>query len=160
MTVDARDVESYADLLTTFQPRPIRGEREAAHVTSLIDTLTDLPRLSEGQREFVGLVGQLLYDWEAEHEEPIEVSPREIVHSLLEDNGLRQVDLVGPVFPSASAVSDFLAGRRPLSYDRVRKLATFFHVSPAVFYPARGAIAFSNAHDNTVEMVPEHKSRS
>lgn len=137
MTVDARDVESYTDLLATFQPRPIRDEREAADISRLIDTLTDLPILSEGQREFVGLLGQLLYDWESEREEPIEVSPREIVHSLLEDNGLRQVDLVGPVFPSAPAVSDFLAGRRGLSYERVQKLADFFHVSPAVFYPTR-----------------------
>jgi len=63
------------------------------------------------------------------------------VHSLLEDNGLRQADLVGAVFPSPSAVSDFLAGRRPLSYERVPKLAAYFPVSPAVFYPARDAIA-------------------
>jgi len=53
-------------------------------------------------------------------------------------DGRRQVDLVGPVFPSASAASDFLAGRRPLSYERVRKLATFFHVSPAVFFSRPG----------------------
>lgn len=139
MTIDVRDVESYAELLVMFQPRPIRDEREAEEISRIIDRLTDLPTLTEGQREFVGLLGQLLYDWETEHEEPIEVSSQEIVHSLLEDNGLRQVDLVGPVFPSAPAVSDFLAGRRPLSYERVQRLATFFHVSPAVFYPARGA---------------------
>jgi HTH-type transcriptional regulator/antitoxin HigA len=140
MTVDARDLQTYRDLLGTFEPRPIRSEREAETIGRLIDTLTDLSQLSEGQREFVGLLGQLLYDWESEYEEPIEVSPGEVVHSLLEDNGLRQVDLVGPVFPSAPAVSDFLAGRRPLSYERVDKLAAFFHVSPALFYPARGRI--------------------
>jgi HTH-type transcriptional regulator/antitoxin HigA len=140
MTVDARDLQTYRDLLGTFEPRPIRSEREAETIGRLIETLTDLSQLSEGQREFVGLLGQLLYDWESEYEEPIEVSPGEIVHSLLEDNGLRQVDLVGPVFPSAPAVSDFLAGRRPLSYERVDKLAAFFHVSPALFYPARGRI--------------------
>jgi HTH-type transcriptional regulator / antitoxin HigA len=138
MTVDVGGLETYADLLAAFQPKPIRSEREAAAISRLIDDLTDLPKLSEGQREFVGLLGQLLYDWESEHEEPIEVSPQEIVHSLLQDNGLRQVDLVGPVFPSAPAVSDFLAGRRPLSYERVRKLASFFHVSPAVFFSRRG----------------------
>jgi HTH-type transcriptional regulator / antitoxin HigA len=134
MTVDARQVEGYGDLLATFQPRPIRSRAEASRATALVDSLTDLHELSEGQREFVGLLGQLLYDWEAENEEPISVSPQEVVRSLLEDNGLRQVSLVGPVFPSASAASDFLAGRRRLSYERVRKLAEYFHVSPAVFY--------------------------
>jgi HTH-type transcriptional regulator/antitoxin HigA len=135
MTVDVRTLETYRDLLTAFEPRPIRNAEEAEEATTAIDSLTDLPQLSEGQREFVGLLGQLLQNWEAEHEEPIEVSPQEVVRSLLEDNGLRQTDLVGPVFPSRSAASDFLAGRRPLSYERAGKLAAFFHVSPAVFYP-------------------------
>lgn len=135
VTVNVRDLKSYRDLLTAFEPRPIRNRQEAEATGKLIDVLTDLPQLSEGQREFAALLGQLLYDWEAEHEEPIEASPQEIVRSLLEDNGLRQVDLVGPVFPTRSAVSDFLAGRRPLSYERAGKLAEFFHVSPAVFYP-------------------------
>jgi HTH-type transcriptional regulator/antitoxin HigA len=136
MTADARELQTYGDLLSAFEPRPIRSEEEARVFSDIIDNLTDLPHMSEGQREFVGLIGQLLYDWESEHEEPVEVSPQEVVHSLLEDNGLRQVALVGPVFPTRSAVSDFLAGRRPLSYERVEKLAAFFHVSPAVFYRA------------------------
>lgn len=137
MTSDIRELQTYRDLLQAFEPRPIRSDQEAQAAGELIDTLTDLPELSEGQREFVGLLGQLLHDWEAGHEESIEVSLVEAVRSLLEDNGLRQVDLIGPVFPSASAVSDFLAGRRPLSYQRVFKLAEFFHVSPALFFPPR-----------------------
>jgi HTH-type transcriptional regulator/antitoxin HigA len=140
MTINVRDLQNYSDLLQVVQPRLIQSAQEAKNVSKLIDALTNIPQLSEGQREFVGLLGQLLYDWETEHEEPIEVSAQEIVRSLLEDNGQRQVDLVGPVFPSPSAVSDFLAGRRPVSYERVGKLAAFFHVSPAVFYPARGPI--------------------
>lgn len=84
---------------------PMRNEEEARAAGRLIDALTDLPSLSEGQREFVGPLG--------------------------------------PVFPSRSAVSDFLAGRRSLSYERVQKLGTFFHVSPAVSYPSRGPSAFA-----------------
>jgi HTH-type transcriptional regulator / antitoxin HigA len=107
-------------------------------LSDIVDRLTDEAQLSDDQRDFIGLLGQLLHDWEAEHEEPIEVSPSGVVSSLLEENGLRQVDLVGPVFPSASTVSDFLHRRRALSYERVMKLAAFFHVSPAVFYPTVG----------------------
>lgn len=136
LTVNIRDIEDYRELLVEFQPRPIRSREEAEAASGLVDRLTDLPSLSEGQREFLGLLGQLLYDWESEREEPVEASPQEIVRSLLEDNELRQADLVGPVFPTRSAVSDFLADRRPLSYDRVGKLAAFFHVSPSLFYPA------------------------
>jgi HTH-type transcriptional regulator/antitoxin HigA len=134
MSLDVHELQGYSDLLRAFEPRPVQNEKEAVAMSELIDALTDLPRLTEGQREFVGLLGGLLHEWEAEHYEPIEVSAQEIVLSLLEDNGLRQTNLVGPVFPSRSAVSDFVAGRRPLSYERVARLAEFFHVSPAVFY--------------------------
>ncbi|MGI8968147.1 MAG: helix-turn-helix domain-containing protein [Chloroflexota bacterium] len=84
----------------------------------------------------VGLLGQLVYDWDAEHEEPIRATPREVVAALLEANGMRQGALVGPVFPNRHAVSAFLAGRRPITYDRAARLAAFFHVSPSAFFPA------------------------
>lgn len=137
MTVadEVSDLTTYPDLLTAFQPRVIRDEAQADVVREQIDALTDLPEMTDDQKEFVALLGHLLYDWESVHEPPIEVSPQEIVASLLEDNGLRRVDLVPAVFPTRSAVSDFLAGRRPLSYERVMSLASYFHVSPAVFFP-------------------------
>ena len=138
MTTNISDLETYPDLLQAVQPRTIRTEVDAAAMNDIVDLLTDRPQLSEDQRDFIGLLAQLIHDWESEHESSIEASPAEVVSSLLEENGLRQVDLVGPVFPSPSTVSDFLHNRRPLSYERVMKLAAFFHVSPAVFYPARG----------------------
>lgn len=135
MTIDISDLVTYPDLLQAVQPRTIRTEQDARAMNEIVDLLTDHPDLSDDQRDFIGLLGQLIYDWESEHEAPIDVSPQEVVSSLLQENGLRQVDLVGPVFPSPSTVSDFLHNRRPLSYERVMKLAAFFRVSPAVFYP-------------------------
>jgi HTH-type transcriptional regulator/antitoxin HigA len=138
MTTNINDLRTYPDLLQAVQPRTIRTEVDAAAMNDIVDLLTDRPQLSDDQRDFIGLLAQLIHDWESEHESSIEASPAEVVSSLLEENGLRQVDLVGPVFPSPPTVSDFLHNRRPLSYERVMKLAAFFHVSPAVFYPARG----------------------
>jgi HTH-type transcriptional regulator / antitoxin HigA len=136
MTVDFSRLQTYSELLQAVQPRMVRTEEDAALMNDVVDLLTDRPHLSDDQREFIGLLGQLIYDWESEHEAPIDVSPQEVVSSLLLENGLRQVDLVGPVFPSPSTVSDFLHNRRALSYERVTKLAAFFRVSPALFYPA------------------------
>lgn len=160
MTVDVRNLETYRELLAAVEPRPIRSVDEAAALTQLVDALTDLSELSEGQREFIGLIGQLLYDWESEHEEPVEIPPQEVVQVLLEGKHLRQVDLVGPVFPSAPAVSDFLAGRRPLSYERVKRLSEFFGVSPALFFPARGPATLPSEDDDgvTAELVRERRS--
>jgi HTH-type transcriptional regulator/antitoxin HigA len=134
VTVEANDLRTHRDLLVAYEPRVITSWEEAEAANAVIDALTDLRHLSEDQRDFIGLLGQLVYDWESTHDEPMVLTPSEKVRCLLEDAGLRQQDLVGPVFPTRSAVSDFLAGRRPITYDRVEKLAAFFHVSPAAFF--------------------------
>jgi len=50
----------------------------------------------------------------------------------MEQRGLRQADLL-PVFGSRSIASAVLNGKREFSKAHIRKLAEFFHVSPAVF---------------------------
>lgn len=118
-------------------PRTINSEAQAETYRDAIDALTSRPGMSDGQREIVGLLAQLVYDCEEETEEPITGTSEGGVKLLLDDRGLRQRDLVPDVFPTESTVSDFLAGRRSLSYDRVRNLAMFFGVSPAVFFGDR-----------------------
>jgi HTH-type transcriptional regulator/antitoxin HigA len=60
MSVDIRDAESYRDLLMTFEPRPIRSQEEAEAVMQVIDALTDLPVLSQDQRDFISLLAEML----------------------------------------------------------------------------------------------------
>lgn len=131
------DMTDYRDLLLSIEPRTISSEAQAEMYRGAIDVLTSRPGMSDGQREMVGLLAKLVYDWEEESEEPITGTPEGVVQLLLDDRGQRQRDLVPDVFPTESTVSDFLAGRRSLSYDRVRSLATFFGVSPAVFFGDR-----------------------
>jgi HTH-type transcriptional regulator/antitoxin HigA len=52
---------------------------------------------------------------------------------MIEDNGLTQSALVGPVFASPGIVSEVLSGKRKLTLNHIKKLAEFFHTSPAVF---------------------------
>jgi len=51
---------------------------------------------------------------------------------LMEQRALRAVDLI-PIFGARSITSLVLSGKRKLSKNHIRKLADFFHVSPAVF---------------------------
>jgi HTH-type transcriptional regulator/antitoxin HigA len=133
--VDLGRIDDYRALLLELEPRVVTSEEQAERYRNAIDVLTDLRPMSDGQREMVGLLGQLVYDWESEQEEPITATPQEIVASLLEENGLPQNALVPDVFPNRHNVSEFLAGRRGISYDRASRLAHFFHVSPSLFYP-------------------------
>jgi HTH-type transcriptional regulator/antitoxin HigA len=53
----------------------------------------------------------------------------------MEQRALRPADLT-PVFGARSIASLVLNGKRQLSKAHIRKLAEFFHVSPAVFLEA------------------------
>ncbi len=133
MSTGAAALVTYRELLLAHEPHPIRNEGEADESRDIIDELTDLPERTPDQQQFLDLLAELLWVWESEHEEPVKASSQEVVRMFLESNNLRQSALVGPVFPNRHAVSDFLVGRRPLTLQRVRKLAAFFHVSPAAF---------------------------
>lgn len=139
--VDAYDpaalatVTHYAELLEAIQPRTVTSQAQADQYLEVIDVLTDQMPMSDGQRDMVRLLAQLVHAWETEHIEPISASPAEVVASLLQENGLPQGALVPDVFANRHNVSEFLSGRRGISYAKAAQLAEFFHVSPAAFFP-------------------------
>jgi HTH-type transcriptional regulator / antitoxin HigA len=59
----------------------------------------------------------------------------ELLKVLLIDRDLRQKDLM-PVFKTESVVSSVLSDQRKLTANHIQKLAEFFHLSPAIFFPA------------------------
>lgn len=132
---------TYAELLLQLQPHSIKSEDEAERIRGEINALLDRGELSENEWEFLALLGDILSVWENEQyrQEPTPIPDK--IRALLEAHGLRQKDLVGPVFSTETVASDLLHGRRKLSYAMVERLASFFHVSPAVFYPAKPAEA-------------------
>ncbi len=56
----------------------------------------------------------------------------EVLKFLMEQNGLKQRDLVGTL-GGKSTVSEILNGKRPLNLQHIRILADRFHVVPGTF---------------------------
>lgn len=133
------DINEYGDLLRLIEPRLVTSEEQADQYLEIIDNLTDLRVMSAAQIDMVGLLGYLVSEWEEKHEAPITFTPEERVRYLLEENGLPQAALVPKVFPNRQNVSAFLAGRRPLTYDRAVKLGAFFNLPPTAFYMPKPA---------------------
>lgn len=133
------EASNYAELLVQTLPRSITTESEAEAIQRRIDALIDRAEsLTEAEQELLSLLGDLIFAWEDGKYDLPEVPPHEIVKALLETHGLHQKDLVGPVFPTEGIASEVLHGKRGLTYDYVQRLATFFRVSPAVFYSEEG----------------------
>jgi HTH-type transcriptional regulator/antitoxin HigA len=127
------DPRTYRDLVADFPPLKIRDATQAEATEAEIERLLSKRHPSGAERALADLLSDLLAEWEDITVEIPDVSGPELVRALMEDNGLRQRDLVG-VFPTESVVSEVLAGRRELTRRHIEALADYFHVSPAAFF--------------------------
>lgn len=127
--------EKYVDLLNEFPPRPIRSEQEFIAVQKVVDTLLDAKRLSTDQKEYLNLLGMIIYEHEEKNVKIPDIHGVDLLNILIEEWGLKQKELI-PIFKTESIVSAILNGHRQLTVEHIQKLAELFHVSPAVFFPA------------------------
>ena len=123
----------YLELLVTHQPAKPRNREELAEMTRLLEALAanETPQTPAMER-FIETLTALVLQFEEEIQPgPVE-SPSGVLKYLMEERGVRQMDLV-PIVGSKSYVSQILSGHRPISKDAARKLAEFFHVSARSF---------------------------
>lgn len=133
-TSGSRSPSAYIELLQTFPPRPIASEEELLATQNVIDSLIDRTELTPDEQDYLNVLGTLVYEYEQLHQEPIpDIHSVELIKALLDEFGLRQKDLV-PIFKTESIVSAVLNGQRQLTANHIRKLAEFFHISPAAFF--------------------------
>lgn len=74
----------------------------------------------------------LIEHYEEAHFPIKEASGLDILKFLMDQNDLKQKDLVG-LLGGKSAVSDILNGKRPLNLKHIRNLSEKFNVKPATF---------------------------
>jgi HTH-type transcriptional regulator/antitoxin HigA len=125
MTTDT----DYVELLVAHRPAKPRSRQELAEMTTLLETLAanETPQSPPVER-FIETLTALVLRYEEEIDPGPAGSPRGVLNYLMEERGLRQVDLT-PVLGSKSYVSQILSGHRPIGRNAAAKLAAFFRVS-------------------------------
>jgi HTH-type transcriptional regulator/antitoxin HigA len=123
----------YIELLVAHQPAKPRNRQELAEMTALLETLAaNESAQTPAMERFIETLTALILQYEEEiHPGPIG-SPSGVLQYLMDERGLRQVDLV-PILGSKSYVSQILSGHRPISKEAAGKLAKFFRVSTHSF---------------------------
>jgi HTH-type transcriptional regulator/antitoxin HigA len=123
----------YVELLVTHHPAKPRNRKELADLTALLESLAaNEKKQTRAMERFIETLTALVQQYEDEIEPDPERSPAGVLKYLMQERGLRQVDLV-PILGSKSYVSQILSGHRPISKDAARKLAEFFQVSAYSF---------------------------
>ncbi|MCC3407776.1 MAG: transcriptional regulator [Microcoleus sp. PH2017_10_PVI_O_A] len=129
---------AYIELLKSFPPRPITVESELIATQETIDSLLDKGELTPDERDYLNVLGTLVYEYEQTLEPIPDIYGIELLKGLIEEFDLRQKDLL-PIFKTESIVSDILHKKRELTTEHIQKLAEFFCVSPAAFFPLNPA---------------------
>lgn len=124
----------YIELLKTFPPRPITTEEELIATQKAIDSLLDKGELTSDERDYLQVLGTLVYEYEQTLEPIPDIYGIELLNALIEELDIIENDLV-PIFKTESIVSEILREKRQLTTEHIQKLAEFFCVSPAVFFP-------------------------
>ena len=138
-TNDSRSSSAYIELLKTFPPRPINSEEELLATQEVIDLLIDRGNLTLDEQGYFNLLGTLVYEYEQLHHEPIaDIHGVELIKAMLTEFDLRQKNLV-PIFKTESIVLAVLNSQHQLTANHIRKLAEFFHISPAAFFESSKA---------------------
>lgn len=126
----------YAKWAERFPLRPITEAQydNALQIYAELMRLSNAGKLTEDERAYYGVLDLLIADYEAKNYEPIGKStPGQMLEFLMEQNDLKQVDLVKEL-GSQTAVSLILNDKRKPTREQIEALAKRFSVSPALFF--------------------------
>jgi HTH-type transcriptional regulator/antitoxin HigA len=126
------DTLDYMALVRAFRLTHIRDDAHLAGAVGMINTLLDLPERSAGQEDYLSALTDLVEVYEDKAVPLPAVSGHAVLLHLMEENGLKQADLL-PAFGTRSVASAVINGRRNLSLSHIRKLSEFFHLPADVF---------------------------
>ena len=126
--------DKYLELLKQYPPRPIHNEEDLEMMQEVINRLLDKPQLTAEEREYLNVLGALIYEYE-ENQEPIpDIYGIELLKFILEERNLQKQDLLS-IFESKSTLDDIFDGLQELTPIYIQKLANFLNISPALFSP-------------------------
>ncbi len=126
---------TFSALVRQMPPRAIGDEVDYGNTREMIDRLMASGRLSPGQSLYLETLVQLVQAYEAAHHaiDTSAVGGLTALEHLLSENNMTAADLARMLGVHPSMGSKLLNGDRSLTIDHVKKLATRFRVSPALF---------------------------
>ena len=132
--IDAIDEKKYGRLLAKYLPGVIRSDGEHDRLAGLLMKLALSEERTAEEERLVELLERLVDDYdERRMKGRLEaLEPLALVEHLMEEGGLRQVDLVD-CFGSQSVVSAVMAGKRPIDSEHARQQSRRFGLPLAMF---------------------------
>lgn len=133
--VGVLDEKKYGRLLGKYRPRLIQSDEDFDRLSAELEELDMIEEdreLDAEERELQALLAHLCTEYEDRTVEPPRSTPLDALRFLMDQNGLRPVDMTD-VFGSRAVVSQVLNGKREISKEHARRLAGRFRLSVEAF---------------------------
>ncbi len=128
-----KNQDRYLELVRRFPLRPILTEEDLDAATVVIHSLIDQESLSGPEQDYLDVLSDLVEAYETIHYPIGPSTDADMLKFLLETKDISQADVAKGTGIAVSTVSEVLSGKRKLNRRQIGKLASYFHVGPAVF---------------------------
>ncbi|MEM9213348.1 MAG: transcriptional regulator [Cyanobacteria bacterium P01_F01_bin.150] len=106
----------------------ITSETELDITQKQIDQILDKTTPSQDDRDFLNVLGMLVYDYEQKHEPSYLLTGIELLNALMAEENLQPQDLVPP-FETENEATAVLKGSQPLTVQQIQTLAKRFNIA-------------------------------
>src|SRR5713226_2574430 len=111
----AKASDTYLALVRRFPLRPIRSENELDAAIAMIDGLTDRDDLDSSEADYLDVLSDLVERYEEQVHPVGDPSHAEMLAFLIDQKGVKQVDLARATGIAESTLSEVLRGKRQLT---------------------------------------------
>ena len=112
---------------------------------------------NEDMLDEIDLLNLLIEKWDVEHNSLDDLNPVELIKALMEENKLKNKDLIEILDLSKGTVSKILNYHKGLSKDTIRKLSHYFKVSQEAFNRPYRLINEVNRHFRNASLMNTQK---
>ncbi len=128
------DPKKYARLANRIVVKAIETEEEYDHMVAAVEQLIDKGEdgLSPEESALLETMAILIQAYDDRHNPLPPVAANEMLAYLMESSGRTAKDLL-PVFATRGRVSEALSGKRSISKEQAKKLASVFKVTADLF---------------------------
>ncbi len=124
----------FTGLCGVHTPRPIRDAVDYENTAGIIEAMVLWDKeFSRDQADYFDVLVTLIEHYDAEHTKFLELEPKEVLKSLLDDHKLNASDLSRILGASRQVGPMILRGERNITADHARTLGAHFKLSPGVF---------------------------
>jgi HTH-type transcriptional regulator/antitoxin HigA len=133
MTVGLKTPSNYyMELITTFPPRPITNDDELIATQTRINEILDRASITSDDRDYLKVLGTLVYDYEEEHEMWPALKGIALVKTLINEDSVSPEKLL-EIFESEEIFNEVMMSKRELTVGQLKKLGELFDISPSAF---------------------------